>query len=60
MRYPPTQTPPELPRDVAMQVAELARVPAGECDDATTTVSQLILPAHALCNLIAGFNAIGS
>jgi hypothetical protein len=30
--YPPTQTPPELPRDVAMQVAERARVPAGKCE----------------------------
>jgi hypothetical protein len=30
--YPPTQTPPELPRDVAMQVAELARVSVQECE----------------------------
>jgi hypothetical protein len=28
--YPPTQTSPELPEDVAMQVAELARIPAHE------------------------------
>jgi hypothetical protein len=27
--YPPTQTPPALPWEVAMQVAELARIPAG-------------------------------
>jgi hypothetical protein len=43
--YPPTQTPPELPRDVAMQVAKLARVPAHEretfCDAICETVQEV-------------------
>ena len=29
-RPAPDETPPKLPRDVAMQVAELARIPPGE------------------------------
>jgi hypothetical protein len=45
MPDPPTQTPPVLPPDVAMHVAELARVPAGEippfCDAICESVQRV-------------------
>ena len=45
MPHPPTQAPPALPEDVAMQVAELARVPVGEiplfCDAICETVQRV-------------------
>jgi hypothetical protein len=45
MPHPPTQAPPALPEDVAMQVAELAQVPVGEiplfCDAICATVQRV-------------------